>query len=211
MRQGGRNASGRTPSPPGERLPARSRRDRFQPDTMPEFYETLSAPWRLRYVRSLAPAGNDEACFLCKYWSTPEHDRTNHVIWRGPACLVALNLFPYNNGHVLIAPGAHKGSLDAFTDAELTEMIRAVRDIQRLLTAVLHPHGYNVGMNVNRCAGAGLPDHLHAHVVPRWEGDTNFMCVTGNVRVIPQDMDTLYAELAAAAPKLGLPPLAGST
>ena len=177
---------------------------------MPEFYSILSAPWRMAYIRSLLPASGDNGCFLCKYWAGEEHDRANHVIWRGQACFVAFNRFPYNNGHMLIAPGRHQPSLRELGDAELDEMIRRIRDVQVLLTEVLHPAGFNVGMNFGRCAGAGLPDHAHAHVVPRWDGDTNFMSVVGETRVIPQDMDELYVQFAEAAVRIGLPPLTGS-
>ncbi len=176
---------------------------------MPEFYNTLSAPWRMAYIRSLSPAGTEDGCFLCKYWRAADCDRVNHVVWRGPTCFVAFNRFPYNNGHMLIAPGRHEPSLRELRDAELDEMIRHIRDVQILLTDVLHPAGFNVGMNFGRCAGAGLPDHAHAHVVPRWDGDTNFMSVVGDARVIPQDMDDLYAQFAEAAVRIGLPPLAG--
>jgi len=164
------------------------------------------------YIRSLH--ASDEGlgeCFLCRYWADPAEDRRNYVLWREGACLVAFNRFPFNNGHMLVAPARHKGTLDELEDAELSELIRRVRDVQRLLTGVVRAQGFNVGINVGRCAGAGLPDHIHIHVVPRWEGDTNFMGVVGDTRVIPQSMDDLYAELAEAAPRLGLPPLAGAT
>ncbi len=163
----------------------------------------------MAYIRSLSPAGGDGECFLCKYWSSPDRDRPNHVLWRGAGCFVAFNRFPYSNGHLLIAPGRHVPTLAELTDDELNELIRRIRDAQILLTETLRPQGYNVGMNIGRCAGAGLPDHVHAHVVPRWDGDTSFMSVVGDARVIPQDMDELYACCAEAAARVGLPPLAG--
>lgn len=177
---------------------------------MPEFNPTLSAPWRIQYVRALSGNPEDEGCFLCRYWAEPGRDAENHVLWRGPGCFAAMNRFPYNNGHVLIAPGSHKANLGDLAETELDELIRRIRDVQVLLRETLHPHGFNVGMNFGRCAGAGLPDHLHAHIVPRWDGDTNFMFVTGNARVIPQDMTELYGDLADAAIRLGLPPLVAS-
>ncbi len=177
---------------------------------MPEFSNALWAPWRMDYIRSLAPGGQDNGCFLCKYWAAAEQDRANHVLWRGPTCFVAFNRFPYSNGHVLIAPGRHVPALADLADAELDELIRRIRDAQVLIAEVVRPQGFNVGINAGRCAGAGLPDHIHAHVVPRWEGDTNFMTVLGDARVIPQDLDELYGEFARAASRLGLPPLAGT-
>lgn len=174
---------------------------------MPEQTRTLWAPWRMDYIRSINREGTNEGCFLCRYWSDSANDRAHHVIWRGEQCFATLNSFPYNNGHLLIAPGRHVPLLSDLDDAGLAEMIRLIRDTQTLLSAVLRPNGFNIGINVGRCAGAGLPDHVHAHVVPRWDGDTNFMSVIGDTRVIPQSLDDLYAELAAAAPRAGLPPL----
>lgn len=177
---------------------------------MPEFSHAMCAPWRLEYVRALAPPGAADECFLCKYWAHADADRANHVLWRTGRCFVALNRFPYNNGHLLIAPGGHQPSLADLDDAALAELFRMVRDAQRLLMHVLRPHGSNVGMNFGRCAGAGLPDHMHVHVVPRWDGDTNFMSIVGDTRVIPQDLDRLYADLVRAAGELGLPQPAAS-
>jgi ATP adenylyltransferase len=178
---------------------------------MPGSYEILWAPWRIAYVRSLAPAGPDDVCFLCKYWEADAAGPANHVLWRGAHSFVALNRFPYNNGHCLIASGAHVPMLGDLEDAALCELMRSIRDVQRLLDAVLKPAGVNVGMNFGRCAGAGLPDHVHIHVVPRWEGDTNFMSVSGHTRVIPQDLDELYRELVDGAARLGLPAVGGSS
>lgn len=177
---------------------------------MPELYNTLWTPWRMAYIRSLAPEGTGDACFLCKYWAARGEDRANHVLWRGPTCFAALNRFPYNNGHVLVAPARHTPGLQDLTEAELAELIRLLRDTQVLMSQALRPHGFNVGINMGRCAGAGLPDHIHAHLVPRWDGDTNFMAVVGDARVVPQDLDQLYDELASAAARVSLPPLTGS-
>lgn len=174
---------------------------------MGEHSENLWAPWRMEYIRELA--GKDDGCFLCRYAGAPEQDARNRVIWRGPTCLTTFNQFPYNNGHLLIAPLAHKANLEELDDNCLSELIRTVRDAQRLLKATISPHGFNVGLNFGRCAGAGLPAHLHVHVVPRWDGDTNFMAVVGNSRVISQSIEALLALMRTAANDLGLPPVRG--
>ena len=158
----------------------------------------------MEYIKSLAGVDSD-GCFLCDYWADQASDRKNLVVWRGKHCLTVLNKFPYTNGHLLIACGAHKGSMEQLSEAELVEMATMTRDGIRVLKSAVGAQGFNVGMNFGRCAGAGLPDHLHTHVVPRWSGDTNYMAVVGDVRVIPQSLEDLHASLSAAAAELGLP------
>ena len=110
------------------------------------------------------------------------------VVRRGVSAFVILNLFPYNSGHVMVVPTRHIASLGEATSDELAEIITLVRDAERVLTAAYAPHGINVGLNLGRAAGAGVADHLHVHLVPRWTGDTNFMSVVGNVRVLPEEV-----------------------
>jgi len=176
---------------------------------MAEYNRNLWAPWRMEYIHSLAGTEKDgkNDCFLCRYVREPESDASNHVIWRGETCLTVFNRFPYSNGHLLIAPFSHLAELDELEDATLNELIRQVRDAQKLLRKILCPQGFNVGMNFGRCAGAGLPGHLHVHIVPRWEGDTNFMPVLGDVRVIPQSIEEMHAKMREVAEKLDLPPV----
>jgi len=171
---------------------------------MAEVNQNLWAPWRMEYIHSLAPGAEDEGCFLCNYWETPADDPKNYVVWRTDRVLVVMNRFPYTNGHLLIAPAGHVGDLGGLGDAVLAAMMNATRDAVALLADTVNAHGYNIGINLGRCAGAGLPDHVHTHVVPRWNGDTNYMAIVGNVRVIPQALDALYGELAAGAVKRGL-------
>jgi len=171
---------------------------------MPDFNENVWAPWRMEYIRSLGEEAREVGCFLCRDWQKPEDDRANHVLWRGPDVLVVMNRFPYTNGHLLIAPDRHVGDLQQLDDGRLLALARATRDAVALLTAAFAPQGFNVGYNLGRCAGAGLPEHLHAHVVPRWAGDTNYMTVLGGVRVIPDALDATYELLAARAEELGL-------
>jgi len=176
---------------------------------MTEFNRNLWAPWRMDYIRSLNEEGEGTGCFLCEYAGAPDGDAGNHVVWRGDACLTVFNRFPYCNGHLLTAPLAHVAGLDELDDAALNELIRQVRDARRLLAETTGAQGFNIGMNFGRCAGAGLPGHLHVHIVPRWEGDTNFMSVVGDARVISQSIEALREEMRKAAAKLALPPVRG--
>ena len=163
------------------------------------------APWRMEYIATLAD--HDDGCFLCRDRDDPEADEANLVLWRGRRCFVVMNRFPYTGGHTLIAPLDHVGELGDLDDEVLHEMMELTRDVQQVLARVVHAHGFNIGINLGRCAGAGLPGHLHVHIVPRWSGDTNFMSVFGDVRMIPQALETLYAQLRAAGAELGLPKL----
>ena len=164
---------------------------------MADVNKNLWAPWRMEYIRSLSDEKDDVGCFLCHYWSTPQRDAENRVVFRGRTGFVVMNRFPYNNGHLLIACAEHKPGYDELSDAELLEMQSLTREAIRLLRRTLNPQGFNIGVNLGRCAGAGLPDHMHAHVVPRWAGDTNYMAVIGEARVIPDGLDALYLELRA--------------
>jgi ATP adenylyltransferase len=157
----------------------------------------LWAPWRLAYVAAAkAPAATDP-CFLCNGLAGDD-DRANLVVLRMPLSLVVLNRFPYNNGHLLIAPCAHKGRLDELTSEELLETMETLRRMVGVLDGLMHPDGYNIGLNLGRAAGAGLPGHLHWHVVPRWHGDTNFMPILADAKVIVQSLDALYDLLTGA-------------
>ena len=171
---------------------------------MGECNENLWAPWRMEYIRSLTEDAAPNGCFLCHYWSNPSKDIENHVVWRTASSFVVMNRFPYTNGHLLIALADHVGELDAIEPDALADMTLTTRDAVRVLRRAISPQGFNVGYNIGRCAGAGLPDHLHAHVVPRWSGDTNFMAVLGTVRTIPDALDALYVELVKTATTLGI-------
>jgi len=153
-------------------------------------HEALWAPWRLDYILQPRTGG----CFLCQIREAGD-DEANFVLTRRERCFVVLNRFPYNNGHLLISPYAHKAELTALDDEELAELTRVTRDMQRLLQEAIAPHGFNVGINMGPCAGAGVPGHLHVHIVPRWNGDTNFMPVTAQTKVIVQSLESLYRML----------------
>ena len=158
-------------------------------------HERLWAPWRLAYVAGAKDSEpTAEGCFLCRY-REEARDADNFVVSHGEHTITVLNRFPYNNGHVLVAPLAHKGTLDELDDGELLECQHELRRLTGVYARLLQPHGFNIGLNLGRAAGAGLPGHLHWHLVPRWNGDTNFMSVIDDVRVISQSLEALYAML----------------
>ena len=158
--------------------------------------EQLWAPWRLAYVANPKPPSGEEPCFICQGLAAHD-DRANLIALRTPLSVVFLNRFPYNNGHLLIAPRAHKARLEELTPDEILDTQHTLTRMVALLGELMHPDGYNIGLNLGRAAGAGLPGHLHWHIVPRWNGDTNFMPVLADVKVIVQALDALYDLLAA--------------
>jgi ATP adenylyltransferase len=158
--------------------------------------DQLWAPWRLAYVAAGGAPAAADACFLCKGLAD-DSDRAHLIVWRTPRSVVVLNRFPYNNGHLLIAPRAHKGRLDELDAGELLETMETLRHMVSVLDGLMRPDGYNIGLNLGRAAGAGLPGHLHWHIVPRWDGDTNFMPVLADAKVIVQSLDALYDLLTA--------------
>ncbi len=155
--------------------------------------EQLWAPWRMRYIKGDKPEG----CIFCDKAGDGD-DRTNHVVWRGKTAFVLLNTYPYNNGHLMVAPYAHIGDLDELPLETLTEIMALCQDAIKALKKDFNPDGINLGLNLGAAAGAGVKDHLHVHVVPRWTGDTNFMPVLADVRVIPQSLDHAHLLLSRA-------------
>ena len=153
--------------------------------------DRLWAPWRLTYVTAPPKPDVGDDCFLCRGLADAD-DRANLIVLRTPRTAVVLNRYPYNNGHLLVAPLAHKATLADLDPAELLELQETLRRMIAVLDGAMKPDGYNVGLNLGKVAGAGLPAHLHWHVVPRWNGDTNFMPVLTDVRVIVQSLDALY-------------------
>lgn len=164
--------------------------------------KNLWAPWRIQYIQGLSESSE---CFICHNLENPQDDEKNLVLWRSNHCIVILNRFPYNNGHLLIAPKRHIGELDLAEDDELLELIKLVRESEKVLSLAIKPHGFNVGMNFGRCAGAGLPEHMHIHVVPRWDGDTNFINVCSDTDVISQSLTELFEQLKRKSKEHGLP------
>ena len=150
----------------------------------------LWSPWRLAYITGGASTGG---CVFCAALS--DASAADLIVHRGAACFVILNLFPYNNGHLMVIPNRHIATLASATADELREMMLLTRDAEVALTEAYAPHGMNMGINLGKPAGAGVLDHVHMHVVPRWNGDTNFMTVVGNVRVLPEDLRTTGEKL----------------
>lgn len=164
--------------------------------------DTLWAPWRLPYIVSTDRPRNG-GCFLCEYAAaTTGNDAANYVLAKTEQAIVVLNRYPYNNGHILIAPRAHKGCISELIDAESLECQRWIQTFVVLIRRLMTADGFNVGLNLGKVAGAGLPGHLHWHIVPRWFGDTNFMPVIAGIPVIPQSLDALYALLKGELPGL---------
>ena len=152
--------------------------------------EQLWSPWRLAYITGGAGA---EGCVFCSALSEPSAEPL--LLHRGRTCYVILNLFPYNNGHLMVIPNRHIPSLTAATSEELCELIDLTRVAEAALSEVYAPHGINMGINLGKPAGAGILDHVHMHVVPRWNGDTNFMTVVGRTRVLPEELPDSAAKL----------------
>ena len=160
-----------------------------------ESVEHLFAPWRMEYIG----AKQEPGCLFCRaLQAEPSDDASNLVLWRPPGALVMLNRFPYNNGHLMVAPSTHVGTLPGLADAQLLELMTAVRGSLVVLDKEMSPEGFNIGVNQGKVAGAGIPDHVHVHVVPRWNGDTNFMPVLGEVKVINEHLQRSWEKLSAA-------------
>lgn len=152
--------------------------------------ERLWTPWRLAYV-----SGNSDAsdCVFCAALTSDDADSL--ILFRGPTCFVILNLFPYNNAHLMVVPNRHVATLRVTTDAERCELIHLASVAETAITEAYAPHGMNMGINLGKPAGAGVPGHLHMHVVPRWNGDTNFMTVVGETRVLPEELPQTASKL----------------
>ena len=153
--------------------------------------KVLWAPWRMEYILSNEKS---EECILCP-GSDRSTDAERLILYVGAKSLVIMNKYPYINGHLLVAPNRHVGAMEELTDEEMLDVMNLVRTSVGILREHMGPDGFNVGLNLGKVAGAGMEDHLHFHIVPRWHGDTNFMAVFGDVRVIPQHIRETYGEL----------------
>ena len=151
----------------------------------------LWAPWRIGFILKGENKGD---CFLCQY-PRKNDDEAHLILHRGEKNFIILNAYPYNTGHLLVAPYRHLGRLEDMTDVEAKEHFDLVRLSVKLLTKVMQPTGFNTGMNLGRVAGAGIADHIHTHIVPRWQGDANFMPVISETKVVPESLATTYSRL----------------
>lgn len=163
--------------------------------------EHLWAGWRMAYIAGAAEERHADGCVFCRILASSEGDEAAGVVWRGPLASVLLNAFPYASGHVIVVPNRHAGNLEDLGAEESAALWGAVTDAVVALKAAYSPEGLNVGANLGRAAGAGLPEHLHAHVVPRWNGDTNFMTTLAAARVLPEDLPTTWRRLREAWPR----------
>lgn len=165
---------------------------------LPMRSRALYAPWRMDYIKSLVKKDpRDDQCFLCEAAAASDDiaRRDRLVLWQSELVVVMLNRFPYANGHLLIAPRAHKAEMEDLSEAEQSDIARQTTEAVRLLKRAVSAQGFNIGINLGRVAGAGVPGHLHQHLVPRWGGDTNFMHVVGDVSVVPDAHAQLYETL----------------
>ena len=158
----------------------------------------LWTPWRMKYLNKADDTSTAGCIFCDKIRADVERDRENLLLFRGERGLIALNLYPYSNGHLMVAPYEHTGVLDALDGETLKELMLLVGKGIRALRRVMNPEGFNVGANLGRVAGAGVEDHVHFHIVPRWNGDTNFMPVLADTRMIPELLPQTYDKLLAA-------------
>ncbi len=153
----------------------------------------LWAPWRIQYIKGTPR----DDCIFCTL-PAERRDRENHILHRGSLAFVMLNRFPYTSGHVMVVPYRHVADLDALNDEEALELFHHTTAAMDAIRQTYGPEGFNIGVNIGRAAGAGIIDHVHLHVVPRWVGDTNFMPVLGEVKVLPEDLAATYDRLAPA-------------
>ena len=159
----------------------------------------LWAPWRLNYIAS-ARKKETSGCLFCQKGKQSPSPR-NLVVRKNAHCFSMLNKYPYNNGHLLIAPYRHLAHLDALTSDELLDMFLLANQAIQTMERKLSPHGYNIGINMGRVAGAGIPGHIHLHLVPRWSGDTNFMPTIAGVKVISQSLESAHRLLSSSSPR----------
>ncbi len=158
--------------------------------------EFLHAPWRIQYILAPKPPASGDSLFAKIAQSND--DDTYHVVARDRTCFAVLNTYPYNGGHLMVVPYKQTADLNDLTDEEMADLMKLTRRCINALTQTMKPDGFNVGMNLGRCAGAGVLEHLHIHIVPRWNGDTNFMPVLADTRVIPEALTEVAAKLRAA-------------
>ncbi|ADC64862.1 histidine triad (HIT) protein [Ferroglobus placidus DSM 10642] len=152
--------------------------------------ERIFAPWRIRYIE----APKYEGCIFCDF-PKENRDEERLILYRGKSCFVIMNNYPYNPGHVMVAPYRHVASIEELNDDEALEMMKLSQKMVEVIKKAMNPDGFNLGINLGRVAGAGIEDHVHLHIVPRWNGDTNFMPVLADVKVIPEAIEESYKKL----------------
>lgn len=156
----------------------------------------LWAPWRMKYITGVAKK-KQSGCIFCKKPKS-KANLNNYILHRGKKAFIMMNIFPYNNGHLMIAPYRHVGDFTALNDAELLEIMQLAQACQKAMTKVMKPQGFNLGFNLGRVAGAGIEDHVHLHLVPRWNGDTNFMPVLADTKVVSEALEDSFKKMNKA-------------
>src|SRR5579875_287961 len=157
--------------------------------------ENLWAPWRMAYIAPKTPP--PPGCIFCTQ-PAAHRDEEYHILYRGERCFMMLNLYPYNSGHLMIAPYEHIGTIEKLDAATLADLMAQAQLALKALRLTMKPDGFNMGINEGKVAGAGFADHMHLHIVPRWAGDTNFMPIIADVKVIPEHLDNVYRQLKDA-------------
>jgi len=158
--------------------------------------DIIWAPWRLEYVKAPHNKDAEGKCIFCEFPSRNE-DSKYHIFLRREHCFAVLNRYPYNNGHLLIAPFKHVAELADLSDEIVLDVMTTIRDCVEAQKKLIHPHGFNIGLNIGSAAGAGIAEHIHWHIVPRWDGDTNFMPVIGDTKIIPQSLKQMHQLLSS--------------
>jgi len=161
--------------------------------------DRLWAPWREAYITKIID--KQKSCVFCRIQAAYKKDRQHLVLTRKPHAYAVLNLYPYSNGHCLVVSNRHVNDISKLPQEEYAQLMELLRETKDLLQAVLKPHGFNIGVNLGRIAGAGIPGHVHIHIVPRWKGDHNFMPVTAATKVISQSLSVIYKKLEDAYKK----------
>lgn len=159
--------------------------------------EHLWAPWRMEYIKQ----GNAGECIFCVLPRKNE-DEKHYILYQGPLCFVIMNIFPYSNGHLMVSPYSHINCITKLSEPERNEMAKLTQKCVELLRTIYSPDGFNIGVNLGKSAGAGFDEHIHTHIVPRWQGDTNFMPVVGATKVHPEHIQTTYEKLRPFFQKL---------
>ncbi|MGH2568135.1 MAG: HIT family protein [Bacteroidota bacterium] len=154
----------------------------------------LYSPWRSAYIKTFKSEKKSRRCLFCRI-AREKKDAKNLVVWRGKTCYVVLNLFPYNAGHLLVVPYKHTAHFEELTPAEHAEAMQTTATCMRALKKLSRPHGYNFGANLGRVAGAGIERHVHFHLVPRWSGDTNFLPILSDTKLVSEDLHKTWKEL----------------
>ena len=164
--------------------------------------DNIFAPWRMQYILSNSDAKDKvDGCIFFRFPEMDE-DEKRLIVERGKYCFVIMNAYPYNPGHLMVVPYRHTADVTSLSPEEFAEMTALVQKAVRALTQLMQPHGFNIGMNLGKVAGAGIDQHLHMHIVPRWNGDTNFMPVIGDVRVVSESLASTYKRLKEIWPKI---------